>query len=67
MSTTEPPYHDPKDDAGTSNSAYKGSVDHVEQSPAGLERTDSHLEDSHVQLGWRSWMVVFVTCFAYAM
>jgi MFS family permease len=29
-----------------------------------IVRTDSYLEDNHVHLGWRSWMVVFVTCYA---
>ena len=29
-----------------------------------LARTDSHLDNDHVRLGWRSWMVVFVTSFA---
>ncbi|MCJ1307023.1 hypothetical protein MMC25_000669 [Agyrium rufum] len=29
-----------------------------------LIRMDSHLDNEHVSLGWRSWMVVFVTCFA---
>lgn len=29
---------------------------------------DSVLEDDlHVNLGWRSWLVVFVTCFAYVV
>jgi len=27
-------------------------------------RTDSYLQDDNIKLGWRSWMVVFVTCFA---
>jgi hypothetical protein len=27
-------------------------------------RTNSHLEENHIELGWRSWMVVFVACFA---
>lgn len=27
--------------------------------------TDPKLDDMHIDLGWRSWLVVFVTCFAY--
>ncbi|MCJ1420476.1 hypothetical protein MMC32_006833 [Xylographa parallela] len=27
-------------------------------------RIDSYLDDEHINLSWRSWMVVFVTCFA---
>ena len=27
-------------------------------------RTDSYRDDHRIKLGWRSWMVVFVTCFA---
>lgn len=28
-----------------------------------LVRKDSHLEETNVRLGWRSWMVVFATSF----
>jgi hypothetical protein len=27
-------------------------------------RTDSFLDDNHVMLTWRSWLVVFISCFA---
>jgi hypothetical protein len=27
-------------------------------------RVDSYKDDRHINLTWRSWMVVFVTCFA---
>ncbi|KAJ7221663.1 MFS general substrate transporter [Mycena pura] len=29
-----------------------------------LPRTDSFLDEEHVRLTWRSWVVVFITCFA---
>src|ERR1700761_9215285 len=29
-----------------------------------LIRTNSYLEEDNIKLGWRSWMGVFVTCFA---
>ena len=32
--------------------------------PAPVVRIDSYLDDEHINLSWRSWMVVFVTCFA---
>ncbi|MCJ1296446.1 hypothetical protein MMC34_008012 [Xylographa carneopallida] len=31
---------------------------------APVVRIDSYLDDEHINLSWRSWMVVFVTCFA---
>ncbi|KAL3426060.1 PEP5 [Phlyctema vagabunda] len=40
---------------------------HIENratSPVKLVRLDSYKDDTHVDLTWRSWMVVFVTCFA---
>ncbi len=41
-------------------------VEHVKDVNNALSRTDSYLEDQHVNLGWRTWLVVFVTMFAYA-
>ena len=32
--------------------------------PKPIMRRDAHLDDEHVDLHWRSWVVVFVTCFA---
>ncbi|KAJ7043033.1 MFS general substrate transporter [Mycena alexandri] len=29
-----------------------------------IPRTDSFLDEEHVRLTWRSWMVVFISCFA---
>ena len=34
------------------------------QPPPQVVRVDSYLDDEHVRLGWRSWVVVFITCFA---
>ena len=50
-----------------------GSVDHISTVPStapGSElpqvvNVNSYLDDEHIDLGWRSWMVVFVTCFAF--
>lgn len=39
------------------------TIEHQEKRPP-VVKTDSYLDDEHVNLGWRSWMVVFVTCFA---
>jgi hypothetical protein len=47
------------------------SVNHIsvvptpEERPPPVVRVDSYLDDEHVELGWRSWLVVFVTCFAF--
>jgi hypothetical protein len=38
-------------------------VEYDEQRPP-IVKINSYLDDEHVNLGWRSWMVVFVTCFA---
>jgi hypothetical protein len=38
-------------------------IEHDEQRPP-IVNANSYLDDEHVNLGWRSWMVVFVTCFA---
>lgn len=46
----------------------KVEVAHEEREPPSgkppIVRTNSYLEENHVRLGWRSWMVVFVTSFA---
>jgi hypothetical protein len=41
-------------------------VEHVKGVNDALARTDAYLDDRHVDLGWRTWLVVFVTMFAYA-
>ncbi|KAH6720066.1 major facilitator superfamily domain-containing protein [Leptodontidium sp. MPI-SDFR-AT-0119] len=41
------------------------TVSQVEQSTNGpVIKVDSYRDDHHINLTWRSWMVVFVTCFA---
>ncbi|RFU31073.1 hypothetical protein B7463_g5235, partial [Scytalidium lignicola] len=32
--------------------------------PTPVVKVNSYLDDEHINLGWRSWMAVFVTCFA---
>ena len=39
------------------------TVEHVKQVNAAIARTDSHLDEQHVPLGWRSWLVVLITLF----
>ena len=41
------------------------TIEHVKEVNAAIARTDSHLDDTHVDLGWRSWLVVLVTMFGY--
>ena len=41
-------------------------VEHDEKGPP-IVQVDSYLDDEHVKLGWRSWMAVFVTCFALVL
>jgi len=41
-------------------------VEQDEQRPP-IVKVDSYLDDEHVNLGWRSWMAVFVTCFALVL
>jgi hypothetical protein len=57
----------------------KDGATHVEEShdaPHRKSHTDAHIvpieqeaiEDArHIDLSWRSWMVVFVCCFAYGL
>lgn len=43
------------------------NISQVERSEPGttpIIRLDSYRDDRHINLTWRSWMVVFVTCFA---
>ena len=39
------------------------TIEHVKQVNAAITRTDSHLDETRVDLGWRSWLVVLVTMF----
>ncbi len=40
------------------------TIEHVKEVNAAIARTDSHLDETHLALGWRSWLVVLVTMFA---
>ena len=42
------------------------TIEHVKQVNAAIARTDSHLDERHIDLGWRSWLVVLVTMFGYS-
>lgn len=60
---------DPKAEA-----THTETIEHVEQASAihdrvtafeaPMEHLKEYQEAEHIRLGWRSWMVVFVTCFA---
>ena len=39
------------------------TIQHVKEVNEAIARTESHLDDRHVDLGWRSWLVVLVTMF----
>lgn len=39
------------------------TIEHVNDVNANLTRTDSHLDQHHVILGWRTWLVVAVIFF----
>ena len=39
------------------------TIEHVEAVNEAITRTDSYLDDTPVDLGWRSWLVVLVTMF----
>ena len=65
MSTSQLKEKDGVQDGQTTTSVKDGSIEQIEhQVPPPLQRIDSHLDETRVKLGWRSWMVVFVTCFA---
>jgi hypothetical protein len=41
------------------------NITQVEESTSPpIIKLDSYKDDEHIRLTWRSWMVVFVTCFA---
>ena len=41
----------------------ESAQEHVQNVTAAIARTDSHEDDDHVKLGWRTWSVVLVTLF----
>jgi hypothetical protein len=43
---------------------HETTIQHVKEVNAAIARVDSHLDNRHVALGWRSWLVVLVTMFA---
>ena len=43
---------------------HRETIEHVKEVNAALTRTDSYLDETPVDLGWRSWLVVLVTMFA---
>ncbi|KAL9115355.1 MAG: hypothetical protein Q9227_000676 [Pyrenula ochraceoflavens] len=40
------------------------TAEHVKHINADLTKQESHVDETHIALSWRSWLVVFVTCFA---
>ena len=42
---------------------HESTMEHVKEVNAAIAQPDSHLDDRHVALGWRSWLVVLVTMF----
>ena len=47
----------------TSASDHVETIEHVKDINAAIARTDSYLDEQHVPLGWRSWLVVLITLF----
>ena len=43
------------------------TIEHVKDINAAIARTDSYLDEQHVPLGWRSWLVVLITLFGYGL
>lgn len=39
------------------------TIEHVQDINNALTQVDAYQDDSHVRLGWRSWLVVFVTLY----
>ncbi|KAG0646930.1 Core trichothecene cluster (CTC) 12 [Hyphodiscus hymeniophilus] len=48
----------------TEDGADVSQVERATPTTAHIIRLDSYKDDRHINLTWRSWMVVFVTCFA---
>lgn len=43
---------------------HETTVEHVKEVNEAIAKVDSHLDNTHVALGWRSWLVVLVTMWA---
>ena len=43
------------------------TIEHVKDINAAIARTDTHLDEQHVPLGWRSWLVVLITLFGFGI
>jgi pyridoxal biosynthesis lyase PdxS len=43
------------------------TIEHVKDINAAIARTDSYLDEQHVPLGWRSWLVVLITLFGFGI
>lgn len=41
------------------------TTEHVNNVNDVLARTDTHLDDQHVKLGWRTWLVLFMILFGH--
>lgn len=48
-------------------SSISAGGDSVNENVPTLERTDSYLDDTHIDLGWRSYVTVIVACFGYEL
>lgn len=59
---------DEKETSKNEHSSHSSEVKHPHTTTSdptqGIVRTNSYLEENNVRLGWRSWVVVFVTCYA---
>jgi hypothetical protein len=57
---------DPKSEATRTEHVERASAIHDRATAfeAPVEHLKEYQEAEHIRLGWRSWMVVFVTCFA---
>jgi hypothetical protein len=40
------------------------TIEHVKEVNNELTKVDTYEDDHHVPLGWRSWLVVFVTLYS---
>ena len=59
---------EPKSEATRTETIERGGgstpAPHATAFEAPIEHVKEYQEADHIRLGWRSWMVVFVTCFA---
>lgn len=58
-------YVDEKQVGEHHTSDHTETIEHVKQVNAAIARTDSYLDEQHVPLGWRSWLVVLITLFGF--